>query len=356
MVSQAFLLSNIHIRSLQKAENLTQKLSKINISLEDEIKERTKEIRSAYQKLKKLSGFKNSLTSMIVHDLKNPLNSIMNITVKKEVKEAGRVMLNLVMNILDVNKFEDTKVALNLRNYQIQKTANTAIGQVAFLCNRRNIRIINAITTDLCSKFDHDHLERVFVNLLTNAIKYSQPGSSIHIGSLVSNKEVVKLYVKDSGQGIDKSKKELIFGKFGQVDAEKSGITNSTGLGLAYCKMVIEAHGGKIDFDSEEGEGTIFWFTLPKVERKEFEKVEQMNVGGSILTVNLSKNDWIYLHNFIQKFKGHELYEVSYFKRILKNIEATENSEIAKWKEEISVAIKNGNKKKFNQLLNNGEL
>jgi signal transduction histidine kinase len=113
------------------------------------------------------------------------------------------------------------------------------------------------------AQVDRDLVSRVIQNLLANALKFTPARGSVRV-TVVQGTDVVRVEVADSGPGIAPADRERIFEKFGQVSARAEGRQYaSTGLGLAFCKLAVESHGGCIGVDSEEGEGSTFWFTLP---------------------------------------------------------------------------------------------
>jgi len=252
-----------------------------------------KTVNAQKEKLQELDNFKEAMTGMIVHDLKNPLNAIIGLSsmnpedeMMQMVNSAGNQMLNLVLNILDVQKFENTEVKLNLNDASLFEIADEANRQVSLLIKqKKHVLNINILQHTIIST-DSEVTIRVFVNMLTNAIKYTPNGGSISINqeailfneSDYHNSELIPSSIKkqfkfqtplclisvsDTGQGIPSDKLHLVFEKFGQVEAKKSGGVRSTGLGMTFCKMVVEAHGGAIWITSEVGKGTNFYFTLP---------------------------------------------------------------------------------------------
>jgi two-component system sensor histidine kinase/response regulator len=109
---------------------------------------------------------------------------------------------------------------------------------------------------------DPDIVRRVFANLLGNAVKFSPPDEVIAITIADAQKEI-KISITDKGYGIAPEYHQKIFDKFGQVEMHKQHQTHSTGLGLTFCRLAVEAHGGKIGVISEPEKGSTFWFTLP---------------------------------------------------------------------------------------------
>jgi len=263
-------------------------------------------------KLQELDRFKEAMTGMVVHDLKNPLNAILGLSSMEPENEmmlminsAGNQMLNLVLNILDVQKFEDTNVKLQISSHNLKEISSNSISQVNLLLKQKNLLLDNNIPEQIEVETDQELLSRVFVNLLTNSIKYTPQGGKIRLDAcyaqnaqnyllpgieenmrilfpedfkniIEQNEKFVLITVTDTGQGIPTEKVHLVFEKFGQVEAKKSGSVRSTGLGMTFCKMVVEANGGKIWLHSIVGQGTIFYFLLPCI--KIFELQKQPNV------------------------------------------------------------------------------
>lgn len=109
---------------------------------------------------------------------------------------------------------------------------------------------------------DSEIISRVVQNLLANAIKFTPDGGLIRLGIEPAG-ELVRVSVIDNGPGIAPEYRKKIFEKFGQVESRAGRQRNSTGLGLTFCKLAVEAHGGNIGVDGEEGKGSSFWFELP---------------------------------------------------------------------------------------------
>jgi signal transduction histidine kinase/ligand-binding sensor domain-containing protein len=327
-----------------------------------EIIEQARELKIINQKLVEMDKFKKGVTSMIVHDLKNPINSIINSsenhteTQLKRIKQTGRQMLNMVLNILDVDKYEDTEIVLNLEPKRLFDLVSKAIGQVLFLSNEKNISILNLIDSELAIRADAEMAERVFVNILTNAIKFTPNNGQIIIDAEPYEQkgidQFIKIAVTDNGMGIAADKINLVFQKFGQVIAKNSGSVRSTGLGLAYCKMVVEAHGGTIHVESEPGKGSKFWFTLPGF--NDVKATDQPNV--SIQTelqklVELSEANRELIKKQLNELQQTEFYKISDLTLILNKIDDSTNIEIKEWKEALINAIDSGNELLYKKLL-----
>lgn len=226
----------------------------------------------ANQKLHELDRMKEQLTGMIVHDLKNPLNVVMGLSALapdegrlQVIRRAGQQMSQLVSNLLDVQKYESAAVVLDKRDCRALDLLREAADQTSFLAESK--RISFQIDSDpwLSVEADGAMIVRVLVNLLTNAIKYGPNEDRLLLEALRDGAGGAVFRVTDHGPGIPAAKIERVFERYAQVDGGRpSGQLNSTGLGLAFCRLTVESHGGAIRALSEPGRFTTFEFTLPK--------------------------------------------------------------------------------------------
>ena len=339
-----------------KAYLTKQKANRLLNEQKEQIEDQANELKLANNKLIELDHFKESMTGMIVHDLKNPLNAIINYTDDKSdltqniIGQAGRQMLNMVMNILDVQKFEDAQMHLETEDQNLNQIVRSALGQVEFLRHEKNLDIVNNCAPNLTVKVDSGIMERVFINLLTNAIKYSSLNGKIVLETENYSEEHIRVSVIDYGEGIPSDKLDTVFEKFQQIQPKKAGKVRSTGLGLTFCRMALESHGERIGVKSEIGEGTTFWFTLKKSDRKsaDMEITQEKKVAEAALT-NTDKD---FLSAFIAHFEKLEIYEISDLRKVLRQIEFDDdNPALAQWKEKISRAIYTSNDEKYHQLI-----
>ncbi|TAJ14413.1 hypothetical protein DMA11_05210 [Marinilabiliaceae bacterium JC017] len=247
----------------EKTAHLHQKQKKIT-------NQRDK-LQSQVEEITKLEDTKEALINMIVHDLKNPLNTIMCLSslgaseYDAPIYSTGNQMLNLVENILDVRKYEKQNIQLHREPVNLKTLSDEAIHDVEFHLNNANLSIINQLTSHTLSA-DAQIIKRIFINLLTNAIKFSPNNGTITLTSEITqtdNKQYVLFSVTDQGRGVPPEYHENIFDIYSQVIAKKCGLAYSNGIGLSFCKIAIEAHGGKIWVDSAYKEGARFIVSLP---------------------------------------------------------------------------------------------
>jgi signal transduction histidine kinase len=234
-------------------------------------------VQDDYARLKELETLRDNLTHMIVHDMRSPLIGVSGcydvITreqdrLSPEQKEFAitgqntcRELIEMVSSLLDVSRMEAGKMPLRRIPCDIREIAQAAVHSVTASARQKTLTI--QLTGDSAgANVDRDITHRIFVNLLGNAIKFSPEGRSIDIG-ISSIGTDVRVTVIDQGYGVPPDYHQRIFEKFGQVESRKEGKMYSTGLGLTFCKLAVEAHGGRIGLESEVGKGSTFWFTLP---------------------------------------------------------------------------------------------
>jgi signal transduction histidine kinase len=245
-----------------------------NSQLFDETKKQGEELLEANKE-------RADFSAMIVHDLRAPLTSIMgasevlqqgvfgpvNVEQKKwlgRIEAASRRLLELVRNFLDVSKLEAGKLDVIKQKIDLNAFVQNTLDFYQALASGKDIVLRSRV--DLTSPWieaDPNRLEQVFANLLSNAVKFSKQGGEIELGASQHNNREVKLWVKDHGVGISSQELGQLFEKYRQTTSGKKSVHDGTGLGLVICKMIVEAHGGTIWVDSEEGKGTTFYFSLP---------------------------------------------------------------------------------------------
>lgn len=227
--------------------------------------------------LRWLERLRADLTNMIVHDLRSPLTVIMASMDLLALQEKGlespetreiissarhsaEEMIDMISSILDVSKMDAGAMNLNLENFKVNALIGAVVATTHPLSEERTVTFdstgyATSITADIVL------IRRVLQNLLSNALKYSPVGGDVRITAMPVLK-AVRIAVTDSGPGIAAGQHERIFEKFGQVNGETSRL--GTGLGLTFCKMAVEAHGGRIGVESTPGHGSTFWITLPR--------------------------------------------------------------------------------------------
>lgn len=334
---------------------LSSQLQELNLNLEEKVKERTLELGKTNEKLSRLLSFKESITSTIVHDLKNPLNAIVNSDLVvnhkerfKVIKQSGYTMLNLVKNILDVYKGDDVNIKPDILKITLSDLVYSAIAEVEFSASLKDLKINHGILPSCSVCLDKELINRVLVNILSNAVKYSPENKEIDI-RVTQLEKTLKVEVVNYGPHIPKEIQEHIFTMYGRSD-EKNSEWHSSGLGLAFCKMAVEAHNGSIGVNSEPGREVSFWFLLPDVICDNIPQTSEKEESVVVKEVNLTDADALFLRPFIEQIKHLEIYEVSSIRQVIRQIE-TKSDAINNWKEQVEKAIFSGDAEQLDRLL-----
>lgn len=234
------------------------------------------ELQQAYTDLRRSEQLRDDMMRMIVHDLRNPLNVInMSLAVIESAeiadvhsiieraKRASRNMFTLINNLLDLGKLESNELNLQLGLIDGNSLLTSLFDdwRERAVAEQKTMRL--QLTTPLPSFYaDLPLLRRVLDNLLSNAFKYTARPALIEIGAKVVE-DCLALSVRDNGIGIPPHYHERIFDKFVQVIDAGKLVHQGFGLGLAFCKLVVQAHGGRIWIESVVQQGTTVTFTLP---------------------------------------------------------------------------------------------
>jgi signal transduction histidine kinase len=244
-----------------------------------ELRRKRRELQESLEALRRLETLRDSLVHMVVHDLRSPLAAISACleVIKWDAEEqhrqelaadvetalhATRTIIRLVNSVLDVSKMEGAEMRLRLVPADIAAVARESVDELESLVGTR--QLVREWPEDpVMAIVDRDVVSRVLQNLLGNALKFTPATGAITV-EVEANDDMVRVAVSDTGPGIPREYRERVFEKFGQVDAVLRGQRFSTGLGLTFCRLAVEAHGGRIGVDSEVGRGSTFWFVLPR--------------------------------------------------------------------------------------------
>jgi signal transduction histidine kinase len=227
---------------------------------------------------RELEVLRENLTHMIVHDLRSPVGTISNSLQLLErllediesdqadqlvdiASRATQRLLNLVDSLLDISRLEAGQELTHLRPVSVQTLIQSAVDQLALYVQRKRMRLHVECPDNLpVVMADSGMLERVFINLLSNAIKFTPAGGEVGIRAKVKG-DLLYVRVRDNGLGIAPEFRKHVFDKFARA-RDREGMSGF-GLGLAFCRMAVEAHGGQIWVEASPEQGSTFIFTLP---------------------------------------------------------------------------------------------
>jgi signal transduction histidine kinase len=187
------------------------------------------------------------------------------------VEQNGRHLLGLINDVLDLSKIEAGRLTLSLNDYSMEDVVQTVFTSVESLASEKNLALNVNVSPELPhGKGDEQRIAQVFLNLVGNAIKFTD-GGEVSVEVTASDGDGAFLVsVSDTGPGLSETDQVRIFEEFHQVDGSSTREKGGTGLGLSIARRIVEMHGGRIWVESTLGQGSTFHFTLPvRVERQQ---------------------------------------------------------------------------------------
>jgi len=243
-----------------------------NAQLFSEIERKGKELEIA-------NRHKSEFLANMSHELRTPLNAILGFTeliidniygdvpdkikeVLERVEKNGQHLLNLINDVLDLSKIEAGRLKLSINDYSMQSVIETVVTAVEALALEKKLELSINIYDDLVKgKGDEQRISQVILNLIGNAIKFTDQGG-VKIEAKIVNQDF-SVSISDTGPGLSEEDQQKIFEEFRQADGSSTRKKGGTGLGLSISKKIIEMHKGNIGVKSTLGKGSTFWFSLP---------------------------------------------------------------------------------------------
>lgn len=274
--SDRLQIVDLLLSTYENAINKNQELEETNrelIKTKSELEDRNKELQN-------LNEEKNRLLGMAAHDLRNPIGAILSYSeflleedkIREDetyvdfigtIKQTSEFLLHMVNELLDISIIESGNLKLTLTRADFIGFVKHNIAINNILSEKKGINIIFNYDSNIPRiKIDVHKMEQVFNNLISNAVKFSYPGSKVEISIMNKTDELV-ISVKDEGKGIPEREFSRLFKPFSRTSVQATGDESSTGLGLAIVKKIVEGHGGKIWVESIVDKGSTFYFSLP---------------------------------------------------------------------------------------------
>jgi signal transduction histidine kinase/DNA-binding response OmpR family regulator/HAMP domain-containing protein len=281
-LNEEYQKQNIQIK--KQNETLTE--------LHKELEEKASELAEQKEKAEESTKLKSQFLANVSHELRTPMNSVLGLTelilndntLEKKTRERievvyknGKRLMNLINDILDLSKIEAGKFEVNLDDVALHDIITDAESAVMHLALQKtlNLNIESSVNTNTIITADKEKVTQVLINLLDNAIKFTDKG---FVRLNISTEEgLLKFKVSDSGIGIAAKDLEYIFNEFRQVDGTASRKYNGTGLGLAICRQIAELLQGYISVESVPGKGSVFTFAVPYITTSEIKKLIKQN-------------------------------------------------------------------------------
>jgi len=264
----------------ERLQIINNDLMLLNQDLELRVVERTIELENLNQELRALNLSKDKFLTVISHDLRNPLTSLLlssknlhtnieNISSKEISVFAGIIhrtsnkILEQLNELVDWAKKQREKTNFNPEKIKLIKAINGALELLKASAIQKSIRFENEIANDIYVNADPLMLRSILQNLVTNAIKYTPNGGGVIKVTALEAGTMVEICVQDFGVGMSAETREMLAGNSGSKSSPGTGLEQGTGLGLLLVKDFVAQHGGTIKIDSEVDRGTCFTFTMP---------------------------------------------------------------------------------------------
>ncbi len=294
----------------------------------------------AKEKAEKENKVQTAFIQNISHEVRTPMNSILGFSelLQKSVENEtekhyldaitynGQQLLRLINDIVDFSRLDNNEMTLSIENIHIMDLINQTQNQFTSLKKKYNKAHIDLHVNSPVENHKHIflytdlyRLQQVLTNLVSNALKYTEKGE-VEVGYYMrKNKQDVLFYVKDTGIGIKKEDHDRVFRRFNRFHRTNETEFRGTGLGLAICKHLVELLGGKIWFESENGKGSVFYFSHPFTihnhrDKKNSQQEEQKNDSLPILensTILIAEDDefsFKMLNYMLKETKAHVLH------------------------------------------------
>ncbi|MDO6435946.1 HAMP domain-containing sensor histidine kinase [Cyclobacterium sp. 1_MG-2023] len=266
-----FIMINIIVNARQNEENILKENKR---ELEYIVEERTKELKHNIKT-------KDKFFSILAHDLRSPFSGLLVLldlllknpksfseeektNMLEEIFKSSEQLFKLLENLLSWSRSQTNEITLNPEKVSIHDLIEVNFSLQLQNANNKEIKLINEIDKSLNVFADRNTIDTVFRNLISNAIKFTNPGGKVKIKSS-PNRKMVKVYVQDNGIGIPQENLEKLFKIEEKISTKGTNNEEGTGIGLALCKEFIELNGGKIYVDSKPEVGTVFIVELPNV-------------------------------------------------------------------------------------------
>lgn len=342
---QAIFLSWRMQYNYQQALSLQSELAEVNENLDSLVSERTQEVQAKNEELHKLVRFKDEMTQMMVHDLKTPLSTLLNLPsqqtilspeARKSFEVASKRMLTLIENMLNLKQSESAELTLQLKPQRLYTLTKQVFLTVTPWATSKKITLLNEVDLQHQVMVDDLLFERVVLNLLDNAIKHTPIGGEVRITS-ESEGPVIHYLIADTGVGIPA---ELLSQVFNKNQSFTQGQTpRSSGLGLHFCRQIIAAHQGQIVIESSPTLGTKVSLSLPAYQEpasahKEW-LAEQLRVVKPVA----------------KQLSELEVFEVSKIQTALQALKSSPDQGVQNWLNGLEGAVREVNEEKFAGLI-----
>jgi len=230
-------------------------------------------------RLKQLENTRQEFVANVSHELRTPLSMIKgyvetlingakddpNVATRflQTIEKHADRLTYLIEDLLTISRLESGQVVMNLQKVELRSVAGDVINDLQSRARNKQVVLENQIADEIAVRADADRIQQVLFNLVDNAIKYGRLEGQVWLNARFAGEQFVEVSVRDNGPGIPPDSLDRVFERFYRVDKARSREQGGTGLGLSIVKHIIQSHGGEVWVESQVGQGTTFFFTLP---------------------------------------------------------------------------------------------
>ena len=352
-------ISNFAVQRFELAQELELKNNRI-LEQRDLTEKQSEKLREAYEEIKRLESFRQQIVQMMIHDLKNPLNVILNVTDSHDIpvkprniiRQISYEMLDLILNLLEVQKFKEMKMQVENGNINFNSFLKNLTDKLFPLFVNASIKFKTSVPNPCWINADRHIVDRILTNILSNSIKNTPSGGKIQLVATQKEAELL-IEIEDNGNGIPEDLISSVFDMYQQGEKNEALYNSSTGIGLAYCRLAVEASGGRIGIKSDYGKGTLVWFTLNAGKVSESTHTDEITGGIEIKLpeFGLTHDDIEYIKPYINDLRSIDICQVSEVLTVTKKISCSENERITKWKDSLEETLFSANEKRYKELI-----
>lgn len=333
-----------------------KKLEQDNLRLNKTVEERTHkiieqniELEKQYKRLEQLDTFKQDMSSMLVHDLKNSLHAVKFLAQNDEIKQAADNMSLLVNNLMDVHKLEEARFKIQKTEINCREIVEEVLSDFSFIKRQKYLNFQNDINEEYFIYADETLFRRIMANLISNACKYAPSNSTVLLEG-IAKAGMICISVNDSGKGVKPGFEKKIFEKFRHYN--ESGNQKSTGLGLTFCKLAADAMKGKISMKNRKPKGSSFSICLQAIGKPEKPISKKLNQNKEKpSTPAFTQYEKEQMLPLIKELKNCPFYDISRIRQIIKQSELLNKPFFSDFLNAVETAALSGNKRLYEELL-----
>ncbi|PYL01297.1 MAG: PAS domain-containing sensor histidine kinase [Verrucomicrobia bacterium] len=230
-------------------------------------------------RLKQLENTRQEFVANVSHELRTPLSMIKGYveTLINGAKDDPNVAMRflqtiekhtdrltyLIEDLLTISRLESGQIVMNLQQVELRPAAEDVVNDLQSRAGDKRVHLENQVPQNVTVRADADRVQQVLFNLVDNAIKYGRPEGRVWISARLADGQFAEISVRDNGPGIPPDSIDRVFERFYRADKARSREQGGTGLGLSIVKHIVQSHGGEVWVESDLGQGTTFFFTLP---------------------------------------------------------------------------------------------